>query len=165
MKKLKVLQQYLNVNLKNNFIQPSWLSAEALIFFTLKSDRDLQLCVNYQRLNTIIKKNWYSLSLIDKIMNCVSDTKIFMKIDIKNIYYYIHICEGDEWKTVFWTCYKLYKYLIMSFRLINASVSFQFYIYKVLCEYLNIFVIVFLNDILIYSMKKSKHKQHIQTVL
>ena len=164
-KELKVLQQYLDVNLKNNFIQPLWLSAEALVLFTLKSDRALQLCVNYQRLNTIIKKNWYSLSLIDKIINCVSDTKIFIKINVKNMYYCIHIHKDDEWKTVFCTHYRLYKYLIMSFRLINASVSFQFYIHRVLYEYLNIFVIVFLNNILIYSMKKSKHRQHMQTVL
>ena len=61
--------------------------------------------------------------------------------------------------------YELYEYLIMSFRLINTSVSFQSYIYEVLCEYLNIFVTVFLNNILIYSMKKSKHEQHVQTVL
>ena len=123
-KELKVLQQYLDVNLKNEFIQPLWLSSEALILFTSKSNRGLQLCVNYQRLNAIIKKNWYSLSLIDKIMNCVSDAKIFIKINIKNTYYCIHIYKGDEWKTMFCTHYRLYKYLVMSFELINASVSF-----------------------------------------
>ena len=164
-KELKVLQQYLDVNLENEFIQPSQSSAEASVLFTLKSDRDLQLCVNYWELNTIIKKNQYSLPLIDKIMNCVSDVKIFMKIDIKNAYYHIYICKSDEWKTVFCTQYKLYEYLIMSFRLINTSVSFQSYIHGVLCEYLNIFTIVFLNNILIYSMKKSKHEQYVQTVL
>ena len=135
------------------------------VLFTLKSDEDLQLCVNYWELNAIIKKNQYSLSLINKIMNCVSDIKIFMKIDIKNVYYHICICESDEWKTVFCIWYELYKYLIISFRLINTSVSFQSYIHEVLYEYLNIFMIVFLNDILIYSIKKSKHEQHMQTVL
>ena len=164
-KKLKVLQQYLDVNLENEFIQSLWSSAEALILFTLKSNESLQLCVNYWELNVIIKKNWYSLSLIDEIINYISDVKIFIKIDIKNVYYHIHICKGDEWKTVFCIWYKLYKYLIMSFRLINTFVSFQSYIYKVLCEYLNIFVIVFLNNILIYSMKESKHEQHVQTIL
>ena len=123
-KKLKVLQQYLDINLKNEFIQSLQSSAEALVLFTLKSDRDLQLCVNYEKLNTIIKKNQYSLSLINKIMNCVSDVKIFTKIDIKNAYYHICIYEDNEWKIVFYICYKLYKYLIMSFRLINTSVSF-----------------------------------------
>ena len=142
-----------------------WSFTEALILFTSKSDRDLQLCINYWELNTIIKKNQYSLSLINKIMNCVSDAKIFTKINIKNVYYCIYIHEDDEWKTVFCICYRLYKYLIISFELINASVSFQFYIHRVLHEYLNIFVIVFLDNILIYSMKESKYKQHVQTVL
>ena len=57
-------------------------------------------------------------------MNCVSDTKIFTKIDIKNVYYYIYIYKDNECKTVYYTYYRLYKYLIMSFRLINTSVSF-----------------------------------------
>ena len=108
-KKLKVLQQYLDVNLKNKFIQPSQLSAEASVLFTSKSDRDLQLCITYWELNTIIKKNWYSLSVFDKIMNCVSDTKIFIKIDIKNAYYCICIYKDDKWKTVFCTNYRLYE--------------------------------------------------------
>ena len=164
-KKLKVLQQYLDVNLKNEFIQSSQSSVRASVLFTSKSDRDLWLCINYQKLNTIIKKNWYSLSLINKIINCVSDAKIFMKINVKNTYYYICIYKNDEWKIVFCICYKLYKYLIMSFRLTNTSVSFQFYIYRVLYKYLNIFVIVVLNNILIYSMKESKYEQHMQTVL
>ena len=165
MEKLKVLQQYLDVNLKNKFIQSLQSSMRASVLFALKSNRDLWLCVNYWELNVIIKKNWYSLSLIDKIMNCVSDAKIFTKINIKNTYYHIHICEGDEWKTVFYICYRLYKYLIISFELINTSASFQFYIYRVLHEYLNIFIIVFFDDILIYSIKKSKHEQYMQTVL
>ena len=105
------------------------------------------------------------MSLIDEIINCVSDTKIFIKIDIKNFYYCIHIYKDNEWKTVFCICYEQYEYLIMSFELINTSVSFQFYIHRVLYEYLNIFVIVFLNNILIYSIKKNKHKQYVQTVL
>lgn len=135
------------------------------VLFTSKSDEGLQLCVNYHRLNAIMQKNWYPLSLIDEIMNCVCDVWIFTKIDVRNIYYHIYIYEGDEWKTAFHTQYRLYEYLIMSFNLINVSVSFQSYIHKVLCEYLDIFVIVFLNDILIYSMKKSQHEQHVRTVL
>ena len=123
-KKLKVLWEYLNTNLENRFIQSLWSSAETSVLFALKSDRELRLCVNYQSLNVIIKQNWYSLSLIDKIMNCVSDVKVFTKIDVKNAYYHICICESDEWKTVFCICYKLYEYLIMPFELINVSVSF-----------------------------------------
>ena len=135
------------------------------VLFTPKSDEGLQLCVNYCRLNAITQKNRYPLSLIDKIMNCVCGAQIFTKIDVQNAYYCICIHEGDEWKTAFCTQYRLYKYLIMPFSLTNAPVSFQSYIHKVLHEYLDIFVIVFLNDILIYSMEESQHKQHVQIVL
>ena len=81
-KELAVLQKYLNINLTNEFIQPLQFSAEALILFTSKSDEGLQLCVNYCELNAIMQKNWYPLSLIDKIINCVCSTQIFTKIDV-----------------------------------------------------------------------------------
>ena len=81
-KKLTVLQEYLNINLINRFIQPSQFSAGALVLFASKSDEGLQLCVNYCRLNAITQKNWYSLLLIDEIMNCVCGTQIFTKIDV-----------------------------------------------------------------------------------
>ena len=98
-------------------------------------------------------------------MNCVCDAQIFTKIDVKNAYYHIHICEGDEWKTIFCIWYRLYEYLITFFSLTNASVSFQSYIHEVLCEYLDIFMIIFLNTILIYSTEEGQHKQHVQTIL
>ena len=73
-KELAVLQEYLDINLTNKFIQPSQFSAEAPVLFASKSDKGLQLCVNYYRLNAITQKNQYSLSLIDKIMNYVCGT-------------------------------------------------------------------------------------------
>ncbi len=164
-KELEVLHSYLDTNLENGFIQPSQSFTGAPVLFALKSDGGLQLCVNYHELNAIIKKNQYPLPLIDKIMNCVSGAKVFTKIDIKNTYYHIHICEGDEWKIAFHTQYRLYEYLVMLFSLINTSVSFQSYIHGVLHQYLNIFTIVFLNDILIYFINESQHEQHVQTVL
>ena len=164
-KELAVLQEYLNINLTNRFIQPLQFSAGALVLFASKSNEGLQLCVNYCRLNAIMQKNQYSLLLINKIMNHVCGAQIFTKIDVQNAYYYIYIHKGDEWKTAFCTQYGLYKYLIMPFSLTNAPVSFQSYIHKVLHEYLNISVIVFLDDILIYSMEESQHKQHVRIVL
>ena len=164
-KKLTVLQKYLNINLTNEFIQPLQSSAEVSVLFASKGDRGLQLCVDYHRLNAIMQKNQYPLSLIDEIMNCVCGAQIFTKIDIQNTYYYIYIHKGDEWKTAFCTQYRLYKYLIMPFSLTNAPASFQSYIHKVLHKYLDIFVIVFLNNILIYSIKESQYEQHIQIVL
>ena len=81
-KKLTVLQNYLNINLINRFIQPSQFSAEVLVLFTSKSDKGLQLCLNYCELNAITQKNQYPLSLIDKIINYVCSAQIFIKIDV-----------------------------------------------------------------------------------
>ncbi len=164
-KKLAELYRYINKNFKNNFIQFLQLSAKTSVLFALKLDDKLWLDINYYELNVITMKNCYSLLLINKIMNCLNEIMIFIKIDIKNAYYQICICKNDEWKTAFWTQYKLYKYLIMLFKLINVSAIFQSYIHKMLCEHLNIFVIVFLNDILIYLKNKVNHQQHIYTVL
>lgn len=135
------------------------------MLFALKLDSKLQLCVNYCRLNTITMKNCYFLLLIDEIMNCFNGTEIFTKIDIKNTYYWIYIYKNNKWKTVFQTQYELYKYLIILFKLINASATFQSYIHKVLHKHLNIFIIVFLNDILIYFKNKVSYNQHVCTVL
>ena len=164
-KKFTEFQRYLNKNLKNDFIQFLQSSAETLMLFTLKLNDKLQLCINYHELNAVTVKNCYSLLLIEEIINYVNKTKIFMKIDIKNVYYWIWICKDDEWKTVFCIQYELYKYLMMFFKLINASATFQSYIYKILCKYLDIFVIIFLNNILIYSKNENKHKQYVCTVL
>ena len=95
-KKLVKLQRYLNKNLENDFIQFSQSSAETLMLFAFKFNDKLQLCVNYCELNAVTVKNHYSLFLIKKIINCVNEIKIFIKIDIKNVYYWIWICKDDE---------------------------------------------------------------------
>ncbi|SLM33612.1 gag polymerase env [Lasallia pustulata] len=164
-KELAVLREYLDINLANGFIQPSQSSAGVPVLFAPKGDGGLRLCVNYRGLNAITQKNRYPLPLIDKIMDRVCGARVFTKIDIKNAYYRIRIREGNKWKTAFCTRYGLYKYLVMPFGLTNAPASFQSYIHGVLCEYLDIFVIVFLDDILIYSREESQHEQHIRIVL
>lgn len=164
-KELAVLREYLNNNLANGFIQPSRSSAGAPVLFAPKGDGGLRLCVDYRGLNAITQKNRYPLPLIDEIMDRVCGARIFTKIDVRNAYYRIRIREGDEWKTAFRTRYGLYEYLVMPFGLTNAPASFQSYIHEVLREYLDIFVIVFLDDILIYSTEEGQHEQHVRTVL
>ena len=164
-KELAVLREYVDINLANGFIQPSRSSAGAPVLFAPKGDGGLRLCVDYRGLNAITQKNRYPLPLIDEIMDRVCGARIFTKIDVKNAYYCICIRKGDEWKIAFCTRYGLYEYLVMPFGLTNAPASFQSYIHGVLCEYLDIFVIVFLDDILIYSREESQHEQNVQTVL
>lgn len=155
----------MNENIENDFIWFSQSFMKTLMLFALKKDDQLQLCVDYYELNVVIVKNCYSLLLIDEIINYLNETKIFTKINIKNVYYWICIHKDNEWKTVFWTQYELYKYLMMFFKQINASATFQLYIHKVLHKHLNMFMIVFLNDILIYFKNEINHQQHVHTVL
>jgi len=127
-KKLQVLQSYLNDVLVKSWIQHFISSAEASVLFTLKKDSSLQLCVNYCELNNITVKNCHSLSLISETLNWLSSAKIFIKLNLKDVYHCICICVNNEWKTVFHTHYSHFKYLIMSFELANAPTTFQAYI-------------------------------------
>ncbi len=163
--KLDALRQYLKENMQKKFIRESQSSAEYSILFVLKSNESLRLCVDYRALNNIMIKNSYSLSLIAELQNRLQSAQWFMKFDILETFNRIWIKEEDEWKTVFCTRLKHYEYLIMSFDLINASVTFQIFVNNVLQRYLNQFVIVYLNDILVYSKTKKEHVQHVKKIL
>ena len=111
------------------------------------------------------KKNRYFLSLIIQILNQLNDSLYFIKIDFKNVYHRIQIRRDDEWKTAFRTRYNHFEYLIMSFDFVNASVIFQAYVNKALIEIMNIFCVVYLNDILIFSKNRKKHVFYARDVL
>ena len=113
-------------------------------------------------LNNITIKNNYSLLLIEKIQDKIVDAKIFIKFDILEAYNRIRIKKKYEWKIAFHTRFEHFEYLIMSFELTNASTTFQTYINNVLRKYLNKFVTVYLNDILIYFKTKKEHVRHVQ---
>jgi len=163
--KLDALRQYLKENMRKEFIKESQSSAEYLILFVLKLNESLRLCVDYRALNNITIKNSYSLSLISELQNQLQRAQWFMKFDILEAFNRIRIKEEDEWKTVFYTRLEHYENLIMSFDLINASVTFQTFVNNVLRRYLNQFVIVYLNDILVYFKTKKEHVQHVKKVL
>ena len=163
--KLDALWEYLEKNLQKGFIRESQSSARYSILFVLKSDGSLRLCVDYWALNNITVKNSYLLPLISELQDQFQGVQWFTKFDIPGAFNQICIKEGDEWKTAFWTRSGLYEYLVMPFRLINASATFQAFINNVLREYLNQFVIIYLDDILIYSKTKEQHVQHICKVL
>ncbi len=163
--KLNVLRQYLKENMQKKFIKESQSSAEYSILFVSKSNKSLKLCVDYRTLNNITIKNSYLLSLIAELQDRLQRTQWFMKFNILKAFNWIRIKEKDEWKTVFCTRLEHYEYLIMSFNLINASVTFQIFMNNVLRRYLNQFIIVYLNDILVYSKTKKEHVWHVKKVL
>lgn len=162
---LRVLDEYLKDNLKTGFIRPSTSPAGSPILFVKKKDGSLRLCVDYRALNKITRKNRYPLPLIQESLDRLKTAKYFTKIDLRAAYNLIRIKPGDEWKTAFRTRYGLYEYLVMPFGLTNAPASFQYLINDVLRDYLDNFVIVYLDDILIFSKTHEEHVTHVKQVL
>ncbi len=163
--KLVILRQYLDDVLAKEWIKHFVSLTDAFILFILKKNNSFHLCVNYRDLNKITVKNHHSLSLISETLDRLSRIKQFIKLDLKNAYHRLRIQREDEWKTTFHIHYDHYKYMIMSFNLINTSVIFQTYINKILTELLNDFCVVYLNDILIFFVKKTDHINHMKQIL
>ena len=162
---LRVLKNYIDKHLQSGYIIWSKSSAASSILFIKKKNDSLQLCMNYWGLNAIIIKNKYLISLILEILNQLNRACIFTKLDLWEVYNLIWIHESDEWKTAFRSHYDSFKFKVMPFRLINAPATFQFYIDRTLQRLLNEFVIVYLDDILIYSESEADHKAHVRQVL
>ena len=148
---LEIMKTYIETNLANGFIRPSKSPTGALILFNRKPNRSLYLCVDYWGLNNITIKNRYLLPLIGESLDRLSRAKQFIQLDLTNAYHRMKIREGEEWKTAFLTRYGHFKYQVMPFSFSNAAATFQGYINKILAEKLDIFVIVYLDDILIYT--------------
>ena len=148
---MDALRKYLEENQRKGFIRESQSLAGYPILFISKKDGSLQLCVDYQELNNITIKNSYSLSLISELQDKFQKAKWFTKFDIPRAYNWIRIKEGDKWKTAFHTQFGHYKYLVMPFGLTNAPAMFQAFINNVLRQHLDVFVTVYLNDIVVYS--------------
>ncbi len=104
-------------------------------------------------------KNRYPLPLVRESLDRLGWARRFTQLDLTNAYHQMRIREGDEWKTAFRTRYSLFEYQVMPFGLTNAPVTFQGYINKILAEKLNVFIIMYLNDILIYT--ESEGEEHV----
>ena len=160
--KLKILKTYIETNLANGFIKASKSPASAPILFVHKLNGSLCLYVNYQGLNNPRIKNQYPLPLIGKSFNWLGQAKQFTQLDLTSAYHWMRIKEDNEWKTPFQTQYGHFKYQVIPFGLSNASASFQGYINKILAKKLNIFVIVYPNDIFIYT--KDPGQAHVDAI-
>ena len=158
---LKVLQEYIKTVLNKGWIWPLTSPVGAPIIFVPKKDGSLQLCINYCGLNSITVKNCYPLLLVSEILDRLSSTKIYTKLDLRDAYHYIQIKEGKEWMTAFQTRYGHFKYTVMPFRLTNTPATFQAYINYALSNLLDICCIVYLDDILIFSNSKEEHVYHV----
>ncbi len=156
------MKVYIKNNLDSSFIRPSKSPARALILFNKKLDDSLGLYVDYRGLNNLTIKNQYPLLLIRKSLDQLGRDQRFTQLNLTNAYHQIRIREDNKWKTAFRTLYGHFEYQVMPFGLTNALATFQGYINKILAEKLNVFVIVYFNDIFIYI--ENKGKEHIQAV-
>jgi hypothetical protein len=123
------------------------------------------MCVDYRSLNDVTVKNKYPLTQIDDLFDKMRGARVFSKIDLWSGYHQMKIRPSDIPKTAFSTQYGLYEFTVMSFGLTNALAYFMNLMNKVFMEYLDIFVVVFIDDILIYSKSDSDHEEHLRLVL
>jgi len=158
------LWEFLQEHLQKEFIWLSKSPARSAVLFVKKKDRSLQLCVDYQGLNKITKKDQYSLPLIPDLLDHLQSTKQFTKLNLQGAYNLVWIAEGNEWKTAFQTHYGSFEFLVMHFGLCNALATFQCYMNKIFADLLDICVVVYLDDILIYSTDPEKHDDNVWEV-
>jgi hypothetical protein len=130
-----------------------------------KKDKELRLCVDYCLLNTVTIKKKYPLSRIDILFDQLAGAQVFSKIDLRSGYHQIKIRAKDVPKTAFTTRYGLFEYLVMSFGLMNAPAHFMYLMNSVFMSELDKFVMVFIDDILIYSRSMKEHEEHLWIVL
>jgi hypothetical protein len=153
----KALQEYLKRMLDKRKIQPSSLSAGLPILFIPKNNsKSFHLCLDYKQLNKITIKDRIPTLLIDKLLAAIVGATYLTKLDMKNRFNLVQIKNRNEWKTAFQTKYKQFKYLIMPFGLYNALAIFQRMINIIFRELLDKKVVVFIDDIQIYSQKNKR---------
>jgi hypothetical protein len=130
-----------------------------------KKDGSIRLCIDYRKLNKVTIKNIYPLPRINDLFDQLQGSQVFSKIDLRSGYHQLKIQEKDVQKTMFRTRYGHYKFLVMPFGLTNALAAFMDMMNRIFCELVDRCVVVFINDILIYSKSQEEHEDHLRTVL
>jgi hypothetical protein len=164
-KELAELKTQLQELLDKGYIHPSSSPWGCPTLFVKKKDGSLRLCVDYRHLNAVTIKNTYPLPCIDVVFYQLAEARVFSKIDLRSGYHQINIGPCDIPKTAFSTRYGLYEYLVMSFGITNAPAYFMYLMNSVFMTELDKFVVVFIDDILIYSKNGEEHAEHLRVVL
>jgi hypothetical protein len=162
---LKELKIQLQGLLEKGYIRPSISPWGCSALFVEKKDKELCLCVDYRPLNAVTIKNKYPLLLIDILFYQLAGAQVFSKIDLRSGYHQIKTHAKDIPKKTFTTRYGLFEYLVMSFGLTNAPAHFMYLMNSVFMPELDKFVMVFIDDILIYLRSKEEYEEHLRIVL
>jgi hypothetical protein len=159
------LKKQIDELLEKGYIRPSTSSWAAPVLFVEKKDGTKRMCIDYRALNEVTVKNKYPLPRIEDLFDQLRGASVFSKIDLRSGYHQLKIRPSDIPKTAFITKYGLYEFMVMSFGLTNAPAYFIYLMNSVFMDYLNKFVVVFIDDILIYSQNEQEHEQHLRKVL
>ncbi|RDX89035.1 hypothetical protein CR513_29289, partial [Mucuna pruriens] len=158
------LNKQLKELLEKQFMRASVSPCKASVLL-VKKDWSMRFYVDYRQLNKVTIKNRYALPTINGLMDQLVRICVFYKIDLRSRYHQIHIKSEDILKIAFRTCYGHYEYMVMSFGVTNAPSVFMGYMNKIFNPYLNSFIVVFIDDILVYSKTREEHAKHLRVVL
>ena len=162
---LKELKAQLEELLSKGFIRPSTSPWGAPVLFVKKRDGSLRLCIDYRQLNRATIRNQYPLPRIDELFDQLQGSWVYSMIDLRSGYHQLKVRENDVSKTYFRTRYGHYEFLVMPFGLTNAPAAFMDLMNRVFSPYLDKFVIVFIDEILVYSGSPEEHAEHLWTIL
>ncbi|GKC00578.1 putative reverse transcriptase domain-containing protein [Tanacetum coccineum] len=162
---MKELSEQLQELSDKGFIRPSSSPWGAPVLFVKKKDGSFRMCIDYRELNKLTVKNRYPLSRIDDLFDQLQGSSIYSKIDLRSGYHQLRVREQDIPKMAFRTRYGHYEFQVMPFGLTNAPAVFMDLMNRVCKPYLDKFVIVFIDDILIYSKDEKEHEEHLKTIL
>ncbi|KAD6796220.1 hypothetical protein E3N88_07116 [Mikania micrantha] len=162
---MQELSTQLQELLDKGFIRPSFSPWGAPVLFVKKKDGTFRMCIDYWELNKVTIKNRYPLPRIDDLFDQLQGSSYYSKIDLRSGYHQLRVQEEDIPKTAFRTRYGHYEFLVMPFGLTNAPAVFMDLMNRVCKPYLDKFVIVFIDDILIYSQTEEEHAEHLRLLL
>nr|GEV36327.1 putative reverse transcriptase domain-containing protein [Tanacetum cinerariifolium] len=162
---IKELSEQLQELSKKGFIRPNSSPWGAPVLFVKKKDGSFRMCIDYRELNKMTVKNRYLLPRIENLFDQLQGSRVYSKIDLRSGYHQLRVREQDVPKIAFRTRYGHYEFQVMPFGLTNAPAVFMDLMIWVCKPYLDKFVIVFIDDILIYSKNEKEHKEHLKAIL